>query len=277
MQVTGYLFSCKNRLRPYLFLQSRSFSKHNKVDTQGHKATSDVKITPRAVNYSSWYNDVLAASDMMDGSPVRGCIVIKPWGMTIWEIIKEKLDSMIKSHGVQNAYFPLLIPKSFLTKEANHIEGFATECAVVTHSRLHVETNMNNKKDIVVDPNSKLEEPYIIRPTSETIIWHMFSKWIHSHRDLPLRINQWANIIRWEMRTRPFLRTTEFLWQEGHTAHSTKEEAMDMTLKMLQTYTDLCKVCERMATSLPPLALHFISLYFHLSLHFSSLHSFIYE
>ena len=172
---------------------------------------------------------------MMEQSPVKGCGVIMPWGMGIWELVRNEMDRKIKGSGAENAYFPLLIPQSFLSKEADHVEGFAKECAVVTHHRLM--TSDDGK--IVVDPEAKLEEPLIVRPTSETMIWHMFGKWIKSYRDLPLKMNQWANVMRWELRTRPFLRSAEFLWQEGHTAHASKEEALDTALEMLDIYADV--------------------------------------
>jgi len=175
---------------------------------------------------------------MMDQSPVRGCMVIKPWGMAVWDILHSTLDARIKETGAENAYFPIFIPKSFLAKEAEHVDGFAKECAVVTHHRLCISSD----NELVVDPEAKLDEPLIIRPTSETIIWNMFSKWIRSHRDLPLKINQWANVVRWELRTRPFLRSTEFLWQEGHTAHATSEDAIGTARNMLEIYADVCKV-----------------------------------
>ncbi len=187
-------------------------------------------LTPRATNYSQWFLDVIAAADLADNSPVRGCMVIKPYGYAIWENMQKILDGMFKKIGVENAYFPLFIPASFLSREAKHVEGFATECAVVTHHRLE----KNSKGKLV--PSGKLEEPLIVRPTSETIIYAMFSKWINSYRDLPMVVNQWANIVRWEMRTRPFLRTMEFLWQEGHTAHVTKEEADTKAKEMLEVY-----------------------------------------
>ncbi len=193
-------------------------------------------ITPtRAENYSEWYQEVIKAADLAENSPVRGCMVIKPWGYAIWENIQAILDKEFKRTGHQNAYFPLLIPLSYLEKEAKHVEGFAKECAVVTHSRL--EANAEGK----LVPTSPLEEPLVVRPTSETIIGEMFARWIQSYRDLPLKINQWANIVRWEMRTRLFLRTMEFLWQEGHTAHATEQEAIDETLQMLQVYADFAK------------------------------------
>jgi len=181
------------------------------------------EITKRADNYSQWYNDIVKKAGLADNSAVRGCMVIKPLGFGIWENMKSQLDKMFKDTGHVNAYFPLFIPKSFLSKEAKHVEGFAKECAVITHHRL---MNNPNGEGVVVDPSSKLEEELIVRPTSETIIWNTYRDWIQSYRDLPLLINQWANVVRWEMRTRPFLRTAEFLWQEGHTAHASKEEAI---------------------------------------------------
>ena len=182
------------------------------------------EITTRAENYSQWYNDIVKKAGMAENSAVRGCMVIKPHGFAIWENMKASLDADFKRTGHVNAYFPLLIPKSFLSKEAQHVDGFAKECAVVTHHRL---MNDPNGTGLVVDPSAKLEEELIIRPTSETIIWDTYRKWIQSYRDLPLLINQWANVMRWEMRTRPFLRTAEFLWQEGHTAHATRDEAVN--------------------------------------------------
>ena len=173
-------------------------------------------ITPRAQDYSRWYTDLVIQSRLADHSPVKGCMVIRPHGYALWENMQRELDRMFKETGHQNAYFPLLIPKSFLAKEAEHVEGFAKECAIVTHSRLKA-TEVDGKLTLIPDPASKLEEELIVRPTSETIIYAMFSKWVKSYRDLPLLINQWANVVRWEMRTRLFLRTTEFLWQEGHT------------------------------------------------------------
>ncbi len=182
------------------------------------------EITPRSEDYSKWYLDIVKKAGLADNSAVRGCMVIKPTGYAIWEKMKDQLDQMFKDAGHVNAYFPLFIPKSFLSKEADHVEGFAKECAVVTHHRL-----MNNPdgSGVVVDPSAKLDEELIVRPTSETIIWHTYKDWIKSYRDLPLLINQWANVVRWEMRTRPFLRTAEFLWQEGHTAHATEGEAIE--------------------------------------------------
>ena len=173
---------------------------------------------------------------MVDPSPVKGCMVIKPWGMSIWDKLRMTLDDRIADSGAQNAYFPLLIPRSFLSKEAEHVDGFAKECAVVTHHRLTTESASGS---LIPDPAAALEEPLIVRPTSETIIWYMFQKWIASHRDLPLKVNQWANVLRWEMRTRPFLRSSEFLWQEGHTAHTTKEGALGTAKEMLNIYADV--------------------------------------
>ena len=196
------------------------------------------EITPRAENYSQWYNDIVVKADLAEQSAVRGCMVIKPYGYAIWEKMQRQLDDMFKATGVQNAYFPLLIPKSFLSREAEHVEGFAKECAVVTHHRL---MNAPDGSGVVVDPDARLEEELIIRPTSETIIWNTYRNWISSYRDLPLLINQWANVMRWEMRTRMFLRTAEFLWQEGHTAHATKEEAQAEAIQMLNVYADFAE------------------------------------
>lgn len=190
-------------------------------------------VTNKEENYSQWYNDLVIKADLAENSAVRGCMVIKPYGYAIWEKIQAELDRLFKETGHVNAYFPLFIPKSFFSKEAAHVAGFAKECAVVTHYRLK---NDENGKGIVVDPAAKLEEELIIRPTSETIIWHSYKNWIKSYRDLPILINQWANVVRWEMRTRLFLRTTEFLWQEGHTAHATREEAIEETERMINVY-----------------------------------------
>ncbi len=192
-------------------------------------------LPKRSEDYSLWYNELVKKADLAENSPVRGCMIIKPYGFAIWEKMQAKLDQMFKETGHSNVYFPIFIPKSYLSKEADHIEGFAKECAVVTHYRLK---QAEGKKGLVVDPEAKLEEELIIRPTSETVIWHTYRNWIQSYRDLPLKLNQWANVVRWEMRTRLFLRTTEFLWQEGHTAHATNEEAKEETLKMLQVYTE---------------------------------------
>ena len=192
-------------------------------------------LTSREENYSQWYNDLVIKADMAESSAVRGCMVIKPYGYAIWEKIQAELDRMFKATGHVNAYFPLFIPKSFFSREAAHVEGFAKECAVVTHYRLK---NSPDGKGIVVDPDARLEEELIVRPTSETIIWSTYKNWIQSYRDLPLLRNQWANVVRWEMRTRLFLRTTEFLWQEGHTAHATMEEAREEAVRILELYTD---------------------------------------
>jgi len=195
-------------------------------------------LTNRDENYAQWYNDLVIKADLAENSAVRGCMVIKPYGYAIWEKIQAELDRMFKATGHVNAYFPLFIPKSFFSKEAAHVEGFAKECAVVTHYRLK---NDENGKGIIVDPTAKLEEELIIRPTSETIIWHSYKSWIQSYRDLPILINQWANVVRWEMRTRLFLRTAEFLWQEGHTAHATRQEAVEETEKMINVYAEFAE------------------------------------
>ena len=195
-------------------------------------------LTKRSENYSQWYNDLVVKADLAEQSAVRGCMVIKPYGYAIWEKMQRTLDEMFKQTGVQNAYFPLLIPKSFLCREAEHVEGFAKECAVVTHYRLK---NDPNGTGVVVDPDARLEEELIIRPTSETIIWGTYKNWIHSYRDLPVLCNQWANVMRWEMRTRMFLRTAEFLWQEGHCAHATAEESEARTVQMINLYADFAE------------------------------------
>jgi prolyl-tRNA synthetase len=196
------------------------------------------EITSREQDYSQWYNDLILKAGLADYSAVRGCMVIKPYGFALWEKMQDQLDKRFKETGHQNAYFPLFIPKSFLSKEAAHVEGFAKECAVVTHYRLKNDPDGNG---IIVDPEAKLEEELIVRPTSETIIWNTYKTWIQSYRDLPLLINQWANVVRWEMRTRLFLRTTEFLWQEGHTAHATAQEAIDETMRMLNVYAEFAE------------------------------------
>ncbi len=196
------------------------------------------ELTSRSENYSQWYLDLVIKADLAENSAVRGCMVIKPYGYAIWEKMQAQLDKMFKETGHVNAYFPLFIPKSFFSKEADHVEGFAKECAVVTHYRLKNDPDGNG---VVVDPDAKLEEELIIRPTSETIIWNTYRNWIQSHRDLPILINQWANVVRWEMRTRLFLRTAEFLWQEGHTAHATKQEAIDETVKIINLYADFAE------------------------------------
>jgi prolyl-tRNA synthetase len=196
------------------------------------------ELTPRSENYAQWYNDLVIKANLAENSAVRGCMVIKPYGYAIWEKMQQQLDRMFKETGHVNAYFPLFIPKSFMSREAEHVEGFAKECAVVTHYRLK---NDPKGDGLVVDPDAKLEEELIVRPTSETIIWNTYKNWIHSYRDLPLLINQWANVVRWEMRTRLFLRTTEFLWQEGHTAHATREEAEEEAKKILEIYTEFAE------------------------------------
>ena len=201
-------------------------------------ATELKGLTKRSVNYSQWYNELVVKAELAEQADVRGCMVIRPYGYAIWEKIQSELDKKFKATGVQNAYFPLLIPKSFLSKEAEHVEGFAKECAVVTHYRL--KTNETHD-GVVVDPAAKLEEELIIRPTSETIIWNTYKNWIKSYRDLPILCNQWCNVMRWEMRTRLFLRTSEFLWQEGHTAHATREEAEDRAKMMLKVYADFAE------------------------------------
>ncbi len=193
-------------------------------------------VTPKSENYSKWYTDVITKAELADYGPVKGTMVIRPYGYQIWDNVKNAFDIEFKKTGHTNAYFPLFIPKSFFTKESEHVEGFAKECAIVTHSRLK---QNDDKTDLIPDPSSKLEEEVIVRPTSETVIWSMYKKWIKSHRDLPILINQWANVVRWEMRTRLFLRTSEFLWQEGHTAHSTENEAIDETLKILDIYKNV--------------------------------------
>ena len=196
------------------------------------------KLTKRQENYSQWYNELVVKADLAENSAVRGSMVIKPYGYSIWEKMQAALDKMFKDTGHSNAYFPLFIPKSFFSKEASHVDGFAKECAVVTHYRLKNDENTNK---IIVDPDAKLEEELIVRPTSETIIWNTYKNWIQSYRDLPILVNQWANVVRWEMRTRLFLRTAEFLWQEGHTAHATKEEAIAETEQMINVYADFAE------------------------------------
>ncbi len=195
-------------------------------------------LPKRSEDYSLWYNELVKRADLAENSPVRGCMVIKPYGYSIWEKMQAELDRMFKETGHTNAYFPLFIPKSFLSKEASHVEGFAKECAVVTHYRLK---NAEDGSGVIVDPEAKLEEELIVRPTSETVIWSTYKNWIQSYRDLPLLVNQWANVVRWEMRTRLFLRTTEFLWQEGHTAHATSEEAMSETVQMMNVYAQFAE------------------------------------
>lgn len=201
-------------------------------------AKSLKELTSRSQDYSQWYQDLVVKADLAENSPVRGCMVIKPYGYAIWEKMQRQLDDMFKETGHVNAYFPLFIPKSYLSREAEHVEGFAKECAVVTHYRLK---NAPDGSGVVVDPDAKLEEELIVRPTSETIIWSTYKNWIQSYRDLPILCNQWANVVRWEMRTRLFLRTAEFLWQEGHTAHATKEEAIQEAEKMVNVYADFAE------------------------------------
>ncbi len=196
------------------------------------------ELTPRSESYSQWYQDLVTKADLAENSAVRGCMVIKPYGYAIWEKMQQELDRRFKDTGHVNAYFPLFIPKSYLSREADHVEGFAKECAVVTHYRLK---NAPDGSGVIVDPEAKLEEELIVRPTSETIIWSTYKDWIQSYRDLPILCNQWANVVRWEMRTRLFLRTAEFLWQEGHTAHATEEEAVEEARKMLGVYADFAE------------------------------------
>ncbi len=192
-------------------------------------------VTPQSSNHSKWYTDVITKAELADYGPVKGTMVIRPYGYSIWEAVQSEFDKQFKKTNHVNAYFPLFIPKSFLAKEAEHVEGFAKECAVVTHSKL----KLDDQNNLITDPDSKLEEEIIVRPTSETVIWSMYKKWINSYRDLPILINQWANVVRWEMRTRLFLRTSEFLWQEGHTAHATEDEAVDEARKILDIYKDV--------------------------------------
>ena len=195
-------------------------------------------LTKRSEDYSKWYNELVVKADLAEMSGVRGCMVIKPYGYAIWEKMQAELDRMFKETGHENAYFPLFIPKSYFSKEASHVDGFAKECAVVTHYRLK---NAEDGSGIVVDEDAKLEEELIVRPTSETIIWDTYRKWVQSYRDLPILVNQWANVVRWEMRTRLFLRTAEFLWQEGHTAHATKQEALAEAKQMQGVYADFAE------------------------------------
>jgi prolyl-tRNA synthetase len=216
-----------------------SSSRDEPSDDSADDTTSDY-ITARAVDYSKWYNDLIRVTGLAESSPVRGCMVIKPWGMAIWDLLRTELDARIAEHGAENAYFPMLIPQSFLSKEAEHVDGFAKECAVVTHHRLTTDPN-GSAGALIPDPDAQLEEPLILRPTSETMIWSMFRKWIVSYRDLPLQVNQWANVVRWEMRTRPFLRTSEFLWQEGHSAHATRTAAQTEAQEVMELYAAVCR------------------------------------
>jgi prolyl-tRNA synthetase len=227
-------YECRN----YIFIFLHRLNLNEKIPKTIPKSTMAKDFPTREDNYAQWYNDLVIKADLAENSAVRGCMVIKPHGYAIWEKMQAQLDKMFKATGHQNAYFPLFIPKSFFSKEAAHVEGFAKECAVVTHYRLK---NSEDGKSVVVDEDAKLEEELIIRPTSETIIWDTYRNWIQSYRDLPLLINQWANVVRWEMRTRLFLRTAEFLWQEGHTAHETKEEAVEETLKILDIYAEFAE------------------------------------
>jgi len=208
----------------------------------------DGSITPRSDDWSTWYLDLVDAADLVENAPVRGCKILKPDGFALWELIQSLLDPKIKSMGVKNAYFPVLIPVSFLAKEAAHVAGFAKECAVVTHHRLRSATKQDGTPTIEIDPESQLADPYVVRPTSETVVWDAFGRWVKSYRDLPLRINQWANVMRWERRTKPFLRTSEFLWQEGHTAHATREEADAQARDVLTVYTELASEVLAMPT-----------------------------
>lgn len=217
--------------------RSVTVNENIQIEDENNDGTESDFITARTEDYSKWYNDIIRVTGLAETSPVRGCMVIKPWGMSLWEMVRTELDIKIRQHGAENAYFPLLIPKSFLSKEAEHVDGFAKECAVVTHHRLKADGD----NGLIADPDAELEDPLIVRPTSETMIWFMFRKWINSYRDLPLKVNQWANVMRWEMRTRPFLRTSEFLWQEGHTAHATREGAREDAIAMIHNYEILCR------------------------------------
>ncbi|GAB5362048.1 hypothetical protein AAMO2058_000764700 [Amorphochlora amoebiformis] len=217
----------------------RSFATEKTATKKGGKeAVGEKGITSRAEDYSQWYLDVISEAELIENSPVKGCMIIRPTGMAIWEALRDDLDKRIKATGTQNAYFPVFIPQSFLSKEAEHVDGFAKECAVVTHHRLRAKPD---GKGLEPDPDAKLEEPLVVRPTSETMIWYQFKNWIKSHRDLPLKINQWANVVRWELRTRPFLRSAEFLWQEGHTAHATGEEALETSKDMIGVYAQVAE------------------------------------
>jgi len=234
------LLALKAKLDPTsVKVKNKGNSKHGQKQEKKveEEAESDF-ITARSDDYSKWYQDLIRVTGLAESSPVRGCMVIKPWGMSLWDAVRNDLDRRIQEHGAENAYFPLLIPKSFLSKEAEHVDGFAKECAVVTHHRL---TAASDGSGLIADPEAELEDPLIVRPTSETMIWYMFRKWINSYRDLPLKVNQWANVMRWELRTRPFLRTSEFLWQEGHTAHATAEGAKEDALSMMENYAELCE------------------------------------
>ena len=244
------LLALKAQLEPPAAASNTKNNNKKKKKDEEEKSSSESDesdfITSRSTDYSKWYNDLIRVTGLAENSPVRGCMVIKPWGMSIWDRLRNELDAQIQNQGAQNAYFPLLIPQSFLSKEAEHVDGFAKECAVVTHHRLTTNPNAGtdgttSRTDLIPDPDAQLEEPLIVRPTSETMIWHTFRKWIQSHRDLPLKINQWANVMRWELRTRPFLRTSEFLWQEGHTAHATADDAEQEAQRMIQVYAQVCR------------------------------------
>ena len=223
---------------PLIRSQNYAFKHNNTYKNYKKQNTMAKEVTKRSDNYSQWYDNLVVKADLAERSAVRGCMVIKPYGYAIWEKMHEVLDKMFKETGHVNAYFPLFIPKSFLSREAEHVEGFAKECAVVTHHRLMADPNGSG---VVVDPSAKLEEELIVRPTSETIIWNTYKNWVTSWRDLPILCNQWANVVRWEMRTRLFLRTAEFLWQEGHTAHATRQEAEEETMKMVNVYADFAR------------------------------------
>jgi prolyl-tRNA synthetase len=224
--------------RTFISINLISFTRLYKGNDCAKKNSMGKNLTSRAEDYSKWYNELVVKADLAENSGVRGCMVIKPYGFAIWEKMQQALDQMFKDTGHENVYFPIFIPKSYLSKEASHVEGFAKECAVVTHYRLK---NAEDGSGIVVDEDAKLEEELIVRPTSETIIWDTYRKWIQSYRDLPLLYNQWANVVRWEMRTRLFLRTAEFLWQEGHTAHATREEALAEAEKMNNVYAEFAE------------------------------------
>jgi len=224
--------------RTFISINLISFTRLYKGNDCAKKNSMGKNLTSRAEDYSKWYNELVVKADLAENSGVRGCMVIKPYGFAIWEKMQQALDQMFKDTGHENVYFPIFIPKSYLSKEASHVEGFAKECAVVTHYRLK---NAEDGSGIVVDEDAKLEEELIVRPTSETIIWDTYRKWIQSYRDLPLLYNQWANVVRWEMRTRLFLRTAEFLWQEGHTAHATREEALEEAEKMNNVYAEFAE------------------------------------
>ena len=232
-----YLSKWVDKITEWYIFVSTILTTVNKQDS--YQTTDMSKGLPkRSEDYSLWYNELVKKADLAENSPVRGCMIIKPYGFSIWEKMQAEIDRMFKETGHVNAYFPLFIPKSYLSKEADHVEGFAKECAVVTHYRL---MNDPDGKGVVVDPDAKLEEELIIRPTSETVIWNTYKNWVQSYRDLPLLINQWANVVRWEMRTRLFLRTAEFLWQEGHTAHATKQEAIDESVQMMNVYAQFAE------------------------------------